>query len=154
MIGTHEQFLRDLEASKGPVELIASWFRSLGKEVIVPELSKAPDKEQWKDYIDHGDLYVDGHRVEVKGLSCNWTCAADWPFKDFLVCAKHSYDLADPKPHGYIYLNKAMTHIATVKSETYSKWGYRSVFDWRFDQTQVTYCIDPGWVKFAKLEIK
>ena len=41
------------------------------------------------DFIDDGDLSVtikESKRIEIKNLSAQFTCAEDWPYKDFMVC--------------------------------------------------------------------
>lgn len=62
-------------------------------------------------------------RVEVKHLNHDFTCHSDWPFGEkFIVCACHTWDSSKPKPFIFIYLNKAMTHVAVVLGSSHARW--------------------------------
>ena len=90
-------------------------------------MEKASSHKDWKSCRDDGDLEVyknnNKYRVEVKGLSADFTCAEDWKYGNkFIVCAKHSYDQAKTKPYAYMILNKNRTHVAIVKTTTKNDW--------------------------------
>lgn len=133
---THAWFLRELTKSTAAVMVVASYFVRRGRDVIIRGLKKAPTHGDWEEYADGGDMQVKGkdgyyRRIEVKHLSVNFTCSQDWPFHDFIVCAKHSWDAADPKPLAYYILPKNMTHAAICMGETSKSWTVKTRRDSR-----------------------
>ena len=131
-----DKFVERLNKSRKAVQVVADWWRSRGYLVNVPETEIRPSHNQWKQYVDSGDCYVTHKhggtqkRFEVKGLSYNFTDITDWPFgSNFIVCAKHSWDNAEPKPFAYMYLNPGMTHAAVVFGHHHKSWTIKSVPD-------------------------
>ncbi len=112
---THPAFLLGLEESQKAVWLMASWLSRQGFSVRIPHAPLlTPTHADWRDYSDQGDLEL-GLRIEVKRLGCEFTCAEDWPFKNFIVCSRHSWDMANPRASRFYYLNKQMTHAAIIR---------------------------------------
>lgn len=148
----HKKFLQGLESSKASVWLVARWLSDHGYAVRIPPTSKAPEQKDWQAHADDGDLEI-AQRIEVKALTCDFTSRDDWPFPDFIVCAKHAYDNAKPKPYRICYLNKAMTHLAVLDCrKTHMEWVVKTVRDSRFDdREQETYVCDKGLPQFVKL---
>jgi hypothetical protein len=137
------KFMKHLDDSHDSVWQIARWLVSRGNKVTVNSTIKAKSADELKYYTDEGDLYIN-QRIEVKGLGSDFTCAEDWKFGDnFMVCAKHSYDRANPKPYSYIYLNKARTHIAILKTTTFQHWFVRNIKDKRYDNVVQDFYIVP-----------
>lgn len=129
----HQKFLNHLDQSQVGVWLIANWLSNRGNSVTINPTTKAKTHDEWKDNVDSGDIYI-SQRVEVKSLSASFTSANDWPFGGkFIVCAKHSYDNAKPKPYMYVYLNKEKTHVAIVSNGSYRKWYVESRVDSRYN---------------------
>lgn len=136
MTENHKRFLQHLEASEGGVWKAARWLHKQGLPVKVNVSGKAPSAEQWSKYTDQGDLEV-SMRVEVKNLSADFTSRDDWPFGgDFIVCAKHAYDNARPKPYAFIYLNRARTTLAIVKGESRPRWVIKTRRDRRYENVE------------------
>lgn len=134
---THERFLSFLDASEDCRWKIAKWLSLNGYTVRVPPLMKSPTHADWKRHSDSGDLEIT-RRVEVKQLSASFTCREDWPFRDkFIVCNKHSFDAAVPKPYGYIIVNREGTHAAIVLSDTSHRWGCEQKRDSRYGENVV-----------------
>jgi hypothetical protein len=152
----HLKFLKHLKESQSDVRLVADWFKHYGWDAQVCESTEAPTYSEWQDHADDGDIYIHRngkqYRVEVKHLSANFTNANDWPFgKHFIICAKHAWDNADPKPHLYIYLNKDKTHFAVVKGITRDQWYTQKRRDSRYtNETQSFYFTNPMQVEFKK----
>jgi len=147
---THMKFVENCLNSNDAVCYVADWFRRSGYQVQVPEQKIAPTYQSRMKYADKGDLYVteDGHnwrRVEVKRSSRDFTSARDWPYDNFFVCAKHSYDNAKIKPYCYIILNKKMTRMGVVKTDTFEDWWVVEKHDKRYgkDYKQEFYVCDP-----------
>ncbi len=152
----HKKFLEGLESSKQAVWLVARWLVDHGYTVTIPPTSEAPEQKDWREFADAGDLEVSGQRVEVKCLSAEFTGPDNWPFPDFIVCAKHAWDNADPKPYRICYLNKAMTHFAALDClGTCDQWTSRIVADSRFDgREQPTYVCNKNLPKYGKLTMR
>jgi hypothetical protein len=149
----HQDILVNIEKSKSGVHRVAAWLNEKGYTVVVPPVVAVQcSYEDRMNYVDNGDLFIQ-QRIEVKARSIDFTCAEDYPFKDGMyVCAKHSYDNARPKPHSYIYLNRAMTHAAIIKSATYKHWEIKMVKDSRYkDFVQPTYSCPLSMVQFTKI---
>lgn len=132
--------------------MIARWLTSRGHIVRLAPLTKAPTRADWKDHVDDGDLEI-ALRVEVKRLSANFTNAKDWPFgSKFIVCAKHAFDNARPKPHSFIIVNAAGTHAAIVEGRTSRDWTVERKTDSRMDGvSQECYLAPMGCVTFTTL---
>jgi len=148
----HQRFKKHLEDSKDGVWQVARWLTELGYPTQVNPTTVTPSYEERLNFVDGGDIYI-SQRIEVKALSASFTCADDWVFGDkFIVCAKHSFDNAKPKPFMYVYLNKERTHVAIVKSDTRSQWYVEQRKDARYDEmTQDFYFAPMTCVKFTKV---
>ncbi len=123
----HERFLESLIRSSEGTLAIAKMFIDTGIDVLVAGIKKAPSRAEYKKYQDAGDMFIRKgglwNKIETKRLSVDFTCRQDWPFKgNFIVCAKHSYDLAKQKASAYIISNDKMTHVAVVRNSSQSKW--------------------------------
>ncbi|MFW5970495.1 MAG: hypothetical protein ACOCQT_00200 [Desulfovermiculus sp.] len=132
---------------------MARWLHGLGYNVAVNATGRAPRHEDWQDYADSGDLEIN-QRMEVKRLSVDFTGRQDWPFgSKFLVCARHSFDRAMPKPHAYIILNRTGTHAAIVKKETYPQWYVEKRTDSRYQGVEQEFYLAPlECVQFHQLK--
>jgi hypothetical protein len=147
----HLTFLKHLDASHDAVWCAARWLQNKGHHVVVTPTTKSKTHGEWKQHADSGDLYLQ-QRIEVKKRGIDFTGAGDWPHGDkFIVCSRHSYDLARPKPYAWIILNKAKTHAAIVKAESRTRWVVEKRTDSRYQNyTQEFYfcpldCVT--WVK-------
>ncbi|QDP46884.1 MAG: hypothetical protein GOVbin406_73 [Prokaryotic dsDNA virus sp.] len=153
----HERFLSHLDKSSEAVFAAAAFLHKKGLDVRINATRRASSHSEWKKYRDDGDIYAydkkgNSYRVEAKGLSCDFTSVRDWKFKDFMVCAKHSFDSASPKPYAYIILNKNKTHAAIVRSSTSSCWETVSRKDSRYDNVvQEFYTCPMGSIDWVSL---
>jgi len=104
------------------------------------------------EHIDGGDLFIN-MRIEVKTLGINFTSNKDWKFGDkFIVCAKHSFDIAKPKPYAYIIQSADLKYMAVVAASTSSEWYVEKRTDSRYvDYTQDFYLCPIDLVKFFKV---
>ena len=134
---THKKFLSHLDDSTEAVFIVALHLYNKGLDVRINAMQKAKSHKEWKSCKDDGDLYVyknnKSYRIEVKGSGSDFECAKDWKYNSFIVCAKHSYDQAEPKPYAYMILNKERTHVAIVKTSTKNKWYSEYKMDRRYD---------------------
>lgn len=152
MSANHQKFLSHLSESQNSVWLVAKFLNSFGYNVTVNASGKAKEAKDWQSFVDNGDLLIQ-QRVEVKALSADFTKADDWKFgSKFIVCAKHSFDNAVPKPYLYIYLNKQKTHAAFVLSDTRPKWYVETRKDSRYSNVEQEFYFCPlDLVVFSEL---
>ena len=137
MTENHKKFLSHLDNSTEAVFITALYLHKQGLDVRINSMKKAESHKDWKNCKDDGDMYIykndKAYRIEVKGLGCDFTGESDWKFKDFIVCAKHSYNNADPVPYAYMILNKNKTHIAIVNTSSYPDWNIVNRKDSRYE---------------------
>ena len=147
----HARFLEHLDASNPAVFQCAKFFYDKGIQVAITPMTKSKDYNDRLNHTDDGDLYIQ-QRIEVKGLSRDFTDGSDWPFDDFIVCAAHSYDRAKPKPYAYMILNRNRTHVAIVYGKSRPHWTTKFIKDSRYeDLTQEFYLIPIEHVDFRAL---
>lgn len=152
----HAKFQQHLRESQSCVDLAAEWLRRTGYNVIVNPMSVAATHGEWREHRNGGDLSV-AMRVEVKGLSCDFTGPDDWPFKSngekaAIVCARHAWDDAKPKPYAFIQFNKQRTHCAFIRGSTNSLWWVEVKTDRRYDEYHQAFYMCPlTHVGFATL---
>jgi len=148
----HNKFLEHLEASSSGVLKAAEWLIKKGINVRIPGMQKAPTHAEWKKYVDSGDIFIE-KRVEIKTLSATFTSKIDWPFRDkFIVCAKHAWETAKPKPYIFMILNESGSHAAIVKQETSEKWYIEKRKDSRYDNVEQEFFFCPiNLVQFIEL---
>lgn len=144
-----QKFVKHLSESHEGVISAANWLNSLGYSVTIPPSTVSDSYENRMKHVDNGDLYIN-MRVEVKTLGITFTSRADWKFGDkFIVCAKHSFDNAKPKPYAYIIQSADLKHIAVVHSTTFKQWYSESRKDSRYeDVTQDFYLCPIDLVRF------
>jgi hypothetical protein len=149
----HERFLQHLADSQQAVLRVAEWLTRKGHTVRLPGVRRAPTTADWADFADHGDLLLE-RRLEVKHLSAEFTCAADWPFPNVIVCARHAWQRACPKPSAILMLNRPMTHLGVVKRETFPQWWTSAIADKRyaFGYTQEFFVCPVACVEFSALD--
>jgi hypothetical protein len=149
MTTNHERFLEHLNESERGVEFVSDWLRGYGIEVSQGEITKAQQAKDWQEHVDSGDLFIK-QRVEVKKLSYCFS-TTHWPHGNkFLVCAKHSFDNASPRPHMYVYVSGDEQCMAVVKSDTRARWKTGEYSDRRYEgnSTQTCYYASLDCVKF------
>lgn len=143
MSPNHQKFLSHLDSSRDAIHRVADWFIAKGMTVRIPGVRRAPDHDQWKDFADGGDLFIE-QRIEVKKLSREFTCRRDWPFGEkFLVCAKHAWDRAQPKPYAIVILSSNMGHAAVVKAASRAFWMVEKRKDSRYDGVEQEFFLCP-----------
>jgi hypothetical protein len=129
-----------------------------GYRLIVDPFRLAPSREVEQNYRDGGDIYIvhgdKQYRVEIKQRSFSFTTDPDsWRYDDVMVCAVHSWELADPKPYKYCMLSLCRHYAAIVMGSTRPYWIVRTkVRDRRYENhTQDKYHCPKEFVQFIKL---
>jgi len=148
----HVLFQGHLKESMDSVWLVARWLQERGNAVVVNPMSVAARHEDWKKHTDAGDIAIT-QRIEVKSLSAEFTSRETWPFRDrFIVCAKHAWDLAVPRPYAVICVNRAKTHAALVMGATHKRWFVEDRADSRYDGVSQEFYFCPlDDVRFVEL---
>jgi|TARA_R110000796_G_scaffold48633_4_gene116554 hypothetical protein len=133
----HQRFLMHLEKSTTAVFVAARYLHDQGLDVRISAMKKASSHKDWKKFKDDGDLFMykegEEYRIEVKGLSREFEGPEDIKYPTMTICAKHSFDSADPKPYAYMMFNKALTHIAIVRVDKSENWSVKRLQDKRYD---------------------
>tara|TARA_X000001382_G_C3140483_1_gene169407 strand:+ start:486 stop:944 length:459 start_codon:yes stop_codon:yes gene_type:complete len=143
MDNNHIKFLEHLDESKNAVFKCAEYFYKKGIPVEIQPMQKAKRHKDWKDHTDDGDLLI-SQRIEVKNVSADFTSENDWKFGNkFIVCAKHSWDMAQLKPYAYMIVNKNKTHVAIVYGKTKKHWFVEERTDKRYDNVKQEFYFCP-----------
>jgi hypothetical protein len=152
MSGNFEKFLSHLDKSHDGVWLVANYLSRKGYNITINTTTKAKSAKDWRKHADSGDLYIT-QRIEVKSLSTTFTCRNDWPYNEtMIVCAKHSYDEAIPKPYAYVLLNKEKTHMAIIMADTHKYWKAEERTDKRYENySQLFYFCPLDCVIFSEI---
>ena len=142
-LGNHEKFLSHLERSNEAVWFVAQWLNKKGYSVNIPPSTKAETHKEWRKHKDNGDIFI-SQRVEVKHLSAEFTSRDNWPFQNkFIVCAKHSFDNATPKPFAYIVVNASKTAAGVVLAADSKKWNVEQRKDGRYENVAQEFYLAP-----------
>jgi hypothetical protein len=165
----HEKAVEAMRASDRCVFIVAEWLHGLGYSISVPAVTFAKRHEDWKHHADKGDLFIRHlkrprgyawHKVEVKGLTYDFTGAQDWPFREsmgfhsdqYIVCTKHQWDRADPKPVAYISLSRDREYAAILTTADTSSWRVEDVTHTRQDgRTQAKYITHPDQSSYVRV---
>jgi hypothetical protein len=148
----HRKFLNHLDNSQGAVFAVAQMLNKRGYSVTFPSSSKAEKHSDWKKHADNGDLFIN-QRVEVKQLSVEFSNMQNWPFGgDFIVCARHAFDRATPKPFVFVILSASMKNAAVVFGADYEKWDVKTRKDSRYENVVQEFYFSPvNLVRFFKM---
>lgn len=147
----YQRFRGAVGASWKAVTALADHLRSQGLTVQIPPLSLCPNyAERNNGFGDAHDLSVLTH-YEVKWHDFDFTCAADYPYRDVIVDRKNKLDKVGATVAGWWALNRHLTHVLLIRRSTRDKWFVRKVRDsvkgFEFD----AYWIAKEFVEFKAL---
>ena len=146
-----DKFVSHLKASEDARWFVARWLSGRGHTVTLKPLAIAPTPDEIYDYVDDGDIHTELGRFEVKRLSVDFTGAADWPFRDYIVCGKNAWDRAKPKPYAFVTLSSNMRFAGVLIPEP-ETWWVKTIVDKRYDNySQEFYLTKTSAVKFVKV---
>jgi len=151
---THAEFLQRLDKSQSAVCLVAGHLTKQGVSVTIGGLQRSPTRAGHEDFSDSGDMSI--HlRVEVKQITTAFTGENDWPFPDFIVCGKESFDRAERQgkiPNRYYILNPRATHFGMVHvPSTRESWSAVNRMDGRRREQSMFYVMPPSKVFWGEL---
>jgi hypothetical protein len=154
----HPQFQKSLISSDQAKLFAARWLEWQGKEVRVGKTRIAPSKREWARFRDKGDLVVtegaETYTVEVKKLRPAFQVPADWRLTDnggrraTIICAKHSWDIASPKPRYYLLFNADLTACMRVSAADSESW----YIEYREDRRYERYGQNFYWTLIERVE--
>lgn len=146
-------FLQNLKRSQAAVNCIGSYLADLGAEVFVRPLRIRPERNQWQDYSDEGDIEI-RLKVEVKHRTLDFTNVDDYPYPTVLINAARLIDsVPSEQLYAYYIVNKAITHAIVIKPDTRKHWLKTVKRDKRYEGNQEVefYEIDKRLVKFVRI---
>lgn len=121
----HDRFKTNFRKSEEPRWSAARALVARGHTVTVPPMKLAETRDDAKDCVDNGDLYIcttGGLRIEIKQRGFPFTCAKDFKYSDFSVCAQHQWDLANPKPYAFFIMSQCLQYAGIVYGESFGQW--------------------------------
>lgn len=150
-VENHRRTMDNLDKSAETVWMVARWLQGTGFPVTVNPTFKTPDYEHRMEYVDGGDLFIQ-QRIEVKGSGTTFSCADDFPYDDAIVCAKHSFDNAKPRPFAYVIVSACKKHAMIVLASSHKKWVSKRLKDkTKVDYEQDFYLIPKQLAVFKEL---
>lgn len=149
----HQRFnfiTKRLQHSHVAVRRTAVWLTERGHKIEIAVQSLAPRPEQWRRYVDGGDLFMDGgRRVEVKHLSRQFTGKHDWPFTPhFIVNAKATHDSCERKPYCYVVWSRDLDCAAVVFAISEPFWTVERRHDNKLERDAEFYFCPMQYVGF------
>jgi len=136
---------------------MAAWLHKKGRTVTIPAIRYAPEHKDFLQYVDGGDLIItkeDGTEavIEVKHLKkTDFTGAHDWPHPIVIVSNIHTVDRNRGRVKTYVLMNRAMTHIATVRADDIDKWQIKKIFASNTQKVESFYTCSPSDCRFQSL---
>ncbi len=123
MSDQHNRFLQRLADSEAARFAVAQHLCRKGSLIEIPPLRFAPTAADAEHYRDEGDLFlVTRKRIEVKGLSINFTGRDDWPFAYVFVTSKTVAEREGRPVAAYISISADLKHAVVIKGSTSGLW--------------------------------
>lgn len=144
MEATHATFLDSLDRSKYSVNFMVSLYRASGFRAYAIPITRAKTYKDWRRHSFNPDMWVQAEggealRVEVKEhRTITFSSARNYRYPDFLICARHSWDMARVKAFCVIHLSKGWEHVGVVYGRTHP-WPFKDIWDKRYRTWQPTY---------------
>lgn len=138
-------------ASRNAELTVALYLLNIGHEVRLPKRRLSPNFAERAKYYDDGDIYASGKRIEVKHLKHDFEFQS-WPFADAAICAKRSFDRANPKPDYYYLVNASMTVAALIDvATTRPDWLVKRIPDRARGYDYDVYAVTPEYLAWRVL---
>lgn len=159
-----EAYSDAVKGDKASKEFARAWVVSRGNWARVLPNTYAKDPSEKLKHVDKGDLEVIWREfgaiikriMGVKHRSLRFTNREDFPWPTLNVCNLPSWEHADPKPYGFINLNRDWTHAAIIWSSTFDAWTKRLSKDHRRDRGEEEWIYECpiGCVQFFNIREK
>lgn len=149
---TSFDFESRFRASRKAEMAVALYLLNRGHTVTLPKRQMAKTFAERKDYADKGDVYASGRRIEVKHIKHDFDYQV-WPFPTAAICAKKSFDAADPRPDYYYIVNAPMTVAALVDVKTtFPDWKVHRITDKLRGYDYEVYAVEPEYLGWRHLD--
>lgn len=146
----HKAYMESVRGDGKSVARVVKWLRSRGDDAVYLPKTYAKRQEDVAKHADNGDIRgrlrsfgsdIDRIYGVKERKTLNFTCQADFPWRDLTVCKKSVWDHADPKPRAFFNLNRLWTHVGVIWSSTWEFWTARGFTDNRPDrgETEILY---------------
>ena len=132
----HEEFLEELRRGHRRELYVGALLLETGLAVQVPLLEEAATPWEGKRFAEQRDVIVDGLIVEVKGRTCVFTCAEDFPYPTVNICTVKRWEARREKPVAFVMVSLPTHALLVVSSRTFKTWEIADSRDGRRD----------GWV--------
>lgn len=157
MIG-NQLFNENLKKSEPRRFAAGQWLTGHeGYDITLSAMRCAPAEELWEGYVDGGDIWgvKDGARrlFEIKGPSRPFTSRDDWPYKDFIVEAKLSFDRKKTEPYMYIFVAPDLIHAARLEVKpSRAHWYVEERRGAKYPEGRLYYFTPLGWLTWFRLD--
>lgn len=141
-------------AARNAEMVVALYLLARGHTVTLPKRRLRADFADRKEFADHGDVYASGKRIEVKHIKHDFEYQA-WPFETAAICAKKSFDAADPRPDYYYIVNASLTVAALIDVKTtFADWLVRKITDKERGYNYDVYAVTPEYLGWRYLDFE
>lgn len=149
---TSSDFEARFRAARNAEMVVALYLLARGHTVTLPKRRMAKDFADRKEFADKGDVYASGKRIEVKHIKHDFEYQS-WPFKTAAICAKASFDAADPRPDYYYIVNASLTVAALVDVRiTFPDWIVERIEDRERGYDYEVYAVEPEYLGWRVLD--
>lgn len=122
----HQKFLDRLTNSADAVFVVARYLHNKGFTVEISGLKKAPTASQHKQFVDDGDIYIikngQRERVEVKGISKQFTGEDDYPFDQIMISSENTVNRIKDKVSYWVIVSSDKNYMAIINGSTHNQW--------------------------------
>lgn len=152
----HQKFLNRLTKSADAVFAVAKYLHMRGNKVEISGMRKAPTAGEHMNYVDDGDLYIiDGDkrsRVEVKGISKNFSGMKDFPYQHLMISSEKRVNNVWEKVDYWVILSQDMRCAAMVLGKTKPLWEVISIKASNTGNWERNYVSPLSLVKWIKIK--
>ena len=143
-----DEFVHALRSSDKAVQHIARLLRKRGNPTKVNPLLVRPDRDQWKDYADKGDIHIT-MRLEVKQRKDD-VFLPNGTYRHSTIIIDETYKIDEPKDLkllGYLIVDKTIRWGFFVPYHTRKYWKDEERYDKKdreyklFKMVHIEHCI-------------
>lgn len=141
---TDAQFAARLDESEAARYAVTEYLTALGFVIDSHRPKKAVTyAEKGHEDVDirawHPTLAPKPQRIEVKGLTQQFSCHDDWPYRRIIVDEVEKFEEKDPKPWRYFLVSRCLRHAFSVDvAATRAGWVQQRLWD-SFYKTEIDF---------------
>lgn len=154
----HEKFKERLINSVSDVFIVGEFLHRKGYTIEIPALKIRKEHENPDDFVDDGDIFIihkngNKSRIEVKGISTQFTGVHDFPHKFMIVSAKKRIDTIGPSVKRWIILSKDKIHYGSISWKSRETWKPVELYAQNTQKKEWFYVAPLSSVKFGSILI-